>query len=95
MTATHKSKDRVNHVKQALRDVYAWPGGYPIQFFAYDGNICHGCVRKNFRSVVNDTKMNAGGWNLDTEILWEGVHHCAECGEQLEAAYGNEPVWEE
>ncbi len=86
---------RINRVKQALRDVYSWPGGYPIQFFAYDGGICHKCVRQNFRAVVNDTKMNAGGWNLDTEVLWEGTHFCAQCGDQLETAYGGDDFIEE
>ena len=89
------ARERINEVKQALRNVYAWPGGYPLHFFAYDGCICHKCVRENFRAVVADTKMGAGGWNLGVEILWEGLNACANCGELLETAYGNDEAFEE
>jgi hypothetical protein len=89
------AQTRLNMIKQALRDVYAWPGGYPLHFFAHDGGLCHKCVRENFRAVVNDTKMNVGPWNLGVEILWEGEHYCADCGDELETAYGNDNTFEE
>ena len=85
----NKSRERINKVKDALRNPWAWPGGYPIQFFTYDGCLCHHCVRANWRAVVADTKMNAGGWCVQPEVLWEGSEQCVECGNELESAYGD------
>lgn len=83
-----KKNKRVEDIKEALRKPYAWPGGYPKTFVSYDGCLCAGCVRGNFRAVVNDTKMKAGPWNLTVDILWEGEAFCADCGEEIEPAYG-------
>ena len=86
--AKQNGQKAINKVKDALRQPYAWPGGYPIQFFSYDGCICHKCVRANFRAVVADTKMGTGPWNVVPEILWEPFGACVECNEELESAYG-------
>ena len=88
MIKKHKGKKRLEQVKQALRQPYTWPGGYPIQFVTYDGCMCHKCVRADFRAVVTDTKMGVGGWNVTPEPFFEGLFFCVECGEQLETAYG-------
>jgi len=81
---------RVEEIKEALRQPYTWPGAYPKTFLSYDGCLCADCVRGNFRAVVNDTKMNVGPWNLRVDVLWEGEAWCADCGEEIETAYGTQ-----
>ena len=81
---------RVEAVKEALRQPYTWPGSYPKTFVSYDGCLCAKCVRGNFRAVVADTRMNVGPWNLKVDILWEGQSFCADCGIELETAYGTQ-----
>lgn len=86
-----QGKLTLQKVKQALRNPYAWPGGYPIQMWAYDGCICHKCIRANFRAVVADTKSGFGGWDIrGVDVLWEGPEWCAQCGDEIETAYGSE-----
>lgn len=83
-------KQRREAIKEALRQPYAWPGGYTKRFFAYDAFICADCVKKNLRVVFEDTTMNAGGWNLGVEIYWEGpVHFCDQCGTEIASEYGD------
>jgi len=85
-----RKQETMKQVKQALRQPYAWPGGYPLQMATYDGCICHKCVRKNFRAVAVDTRAGYGGWAIQSvDILWEGEHACVECGAEIETAYGN------
>ena len=82
---------QLQRVKEALRHPYTWPGGYPIQMWAYDGCICHDCVRSNFRAIVTDTKSGVGGWTIvGVDVLWEGTECCVECGKDIETAYGAE-----
>mgnify|MGYP006297493415 CR=1 FL=1 len=81
-------RDRVNAVKEALRQPLTWPGAYPKTFIAYDGPLCHECVRADFKAVLQDTRANVGPWNLRVDVLWEGDHFCNDCGTQLETAYG-------
>ena len=85
-----QGKLTLQKVKEALRHPYTFPGCYPIQMWAYDGCICHKCVRANFRSVVADTKSGFGGWDIrGVDVLWEGPEHCAQCGDEIESAYGD------
>lgn len=79
---------RTEAVKAALRNPYTWPGAYPKTFVSYDGCLCHKCVRSSFRAVVNDTRDNRGAWNLRVDVLWERKAWCADCGSEIETAYG-------
>lgn len=82
--------ERVQAIKEALRQPYTWPGAYPKAFVSYDGCLCLKCVRSNFRAVLVDTKMKTGPWNLEVDVLWEGKVFCTDCGNELETAYGSE-----
>jgi hypothetical protein len=88
-----KKHKRLESIKQALRQPWTFPGGYPLSFHSYDGPLCHQCVKGNFRAVVNDTRMNCGGWNVTVDVIWEGEAWCADCGDEIETAYG--PLKEE
>lgn len=80
---------KIQAVKEAIRQPFTFPGCYPKTFLSYDGCLCHKCVKDNFRAVVNDTRDNRGAWNLTVDVLWEGVAYCADCGTEIESAYGS------
>jgi hypothetical protein len=83
-------------LKNALRaGPYAWPGGYPTFFLTAEGDpLCHQCVRDNFKLVLEETRHPSplDGWRtIGHEINYEDAAlHCAHCGEQIEAAYGEQ-----
>lgn len=56
----------VNQLKNALREKYAWPGGYEIVFYANDGELlCNKCVKENFKSVIWSMKNRVNdGWRV-------------------------------
>ena len=40
----------VEQVKQAIREPYAWPGGYPVYVVCSDGAmLCTTCAKDNFK----------------------------------------------
>lgn len=74
--------------KQAIREVYAWPGGYPLALICNDGAaLCPQCARENWRSITHDTlKGWRTGWDLArVGILWDGYNPCDQCGADLTA----------
>ena len=79
------------NLKDALRERYAWPGGYPFHFLAESGTLCFGCVFKNRREAIRQTRRDEkrGEWNVEPFILWEGPCYCEECGKKMESAYGD------
>lgn len=86
-------KEILNKVKQAIREPFAWPGGYPCFALMKDGEfLCADCAKSNFRSIVDSTKHNYNdGWcALGSEINYEGTHYCGHCSAELESAYGEE-----
>lgn len=79
-------------VREAIRNPYAWPGGYPIYTVLYDGELlCATCARSNYRLISEQTRhtdLNCGWAALGAEIYWEGPPEpCAHCGQMLESAY--------
>ena len=86
------AKAILRQVKQAIRQPYAWPGGYPVYTILADGDLlCANCTRKNFRRIVEDTKSRWDtGWKAaGVDVYWEGeAIPCGHCGKELESAYG-------
>ena len=40
-------------IKQAIRDKYAWPGGYPLFLVTSDGAaLCIDCGKKEYRNII-------------------------------------------
>ena len=75
-------------LRAALRNPYAWPGGYELFFITSDGALlCHDCVRKHYRSVSDSIRHNlSDGWRvvgitLDNEL--EQDESCAQCNKQI------------
>lgn len=86
-----KQRRILEDVKRAIRQPYAWPGGYPVYTVLSDGELlCAKCARSEFRQIVRATKAQLrDGWQAaGAEILWEGSENCAHCNEVLPSAYG-------
>ncbi len=86
----------LHQVKAAIREPYAWPGGYPVAILMADGDcLCPGCARENFRAIVGSTlrrNLERDGWEAaGSEINWEDADMtCAHCGDLIPSAYGEE-----
>lgn len=86
-------KMKLNEVKKAIRNPYAWPGGYPVYTLLSDGELlCPECARQNYSEIVSDTKGGINGrWSASgSMILWEGIEYCAHCYKKLDSAYSND-----
>jgi len=58
-------------IKEAIRQEFAWPGGYRIFLVTDDGGtLCCDCARKEYRQIVWD-KLNrcSTGWNIEGMFL--------------------------
>ena len=78
-------------VKDAIRNPFAWPGGYPVYTVMSDGELlCPDCARENYKLIVQATKDQLrDGWQPEgSMILYEGSSYCCHCGKDLESAYG-------
>jgi hypothetical protein len=80
----------LSNLKEAVRNKYVWPGGYPLSAITFDGSaLCMDCVRKNWRNVCQETLIKGWeecGWGVRAvEILWEGGNYCEHCNECLDA----------
>jgi hypothetical protein len=80
-------------VREAIRNPYAWPGGYPVYVVLCDGaRLCPQCARNNYRLISEQTHNPAldCGWGaIGAEVFWEGADdYCADCNAPLPSAYG-------
>lgn len=77
-------------IKQAIRDKYAWPGGYPLYLVTQDGAaLCTSCGRKEYRQIVWDYHHDAStGWRaVAADINWEDTELiCDHCNKPIESA---------
>lgn len=53
-------------LKNAIRNKYAWPGGYTLFGVCSDGGVlCSKCMRENFHSILWSIKNNVSdGWKV-------------------------------
>ena len=91
MKKTHRNKQTLGimrDVKDAIRQPFAWPGGYPKTAITDDGGLlCATCMKSNYPSIAHDTVK---GWNTGwrvaaVDIIWEGGNHCDHCNECVDA----------
>lgn len=85
-------------VKLAIREPYAWPGGYPKFVVMKDGaTLSCTSARKEWRSICASTIQDArDGWDAaGVDINYEDpALFCDHSGERIESAYA-EPETEE
>lgn len=88
----------VETFKRDLENKYAWPGGYPTFFITSDGAaLCHGCAKKEQERIIESIKEHdRDGWRVAAcDVNWEDTNlHCDNCSEQIESAYGENPLKE-
>ncbi len=82
----------LREVKQAIREPYAWPGGYPLFIIMADGEaLSIEAASDNWRLICQAT---LAGWRDDWQaagvaVNWEDSSlYCAHTGKQIESAYG-------
>lgn len=85
----------LDDVKRAIRDKYAWPGGYPLYLVMADGEVLSiDAARAEFRHIVRahiDKCVDKQWVVVGVCINWENAHlYCSHTGERIECAYGEE-----
>ena len=80
-------------LKEAIRQPYAWPGGYQLYLLMSDGEaLCMKCARSEFRALLEAMRDNDNsGWRPEAvDIYWEGPPmNCAHCGREMVSEYGD------
>ena len=87
----------LKEVKEAIREPYAWPGGYEKVLVMSDGEYMHtGCAHENWREIVTAhiDKRNGYpncGWEVAAvEVNWEDSDaYCAQCNERVVSEYAD------
>jgi len=66
-------------------DAYAWPGGYPIVYFAADnGVLCPKCANEYKEGRDNEEQLKP----VDADINYADASlYCEHCSERIESAY--------
>ena len=89
--------DILKEVKNAIRNKYAWPGGYPLFVVLADGEaLSCDAARENWRQIVSatisGTVLPYDSWRAaGVEINWEDTDlFCAHSGARIESAYGED-----
>ncbi len=87
--------DVLTAVKQAIRDRYVWPGGYPVYVVLTDGDmLCGDCAKENYYSIAWELIKDVDyGWKpIGTQVLYYEGEQCGNCYKELESAYGEEDL---
>jgi len=93
---TSMNIENTKDLKTALRNgPYAWPGGYPMYFITADGEaMSFKAIRENYKLVLQETRHPSPHdcWRVvGFEVNWEDQDlYCADSGERIESAYGEE-----
>ena len=78
-------------LRAAIRNKYAWPGGYTMYLVMSDGEeLCMDCARSEYRQIARSNKYGIqDGWKPEgIDINYEDEIYCAHCNKQIERAYG-------
>lgn len=84
-------RERINALKYAVRNKYAWPGGYEIVGVTTDGGLlCSKCMSDNYKLILADIRSNdtRSGWCLaatTTTADFENHEQCDNCYKNLDA----------
>jgi hypothetical protein len=85
-------REIMKEVRRAIKEPYAWPGGYPLFLIMSDGGaLCMKCAKKNEKLIRSSTLSGyKDGWNTwGPDINWEDTNlFCDNCNKLIESAYG-------
>ena len=83
-------------IKQAIRNKYAWPGGYPLYLVCADGEaLSIDAARDNWREICA-ANMRQGFYSDSWRIIGVDINYedpqfyCAHSGARIESAYAEE-----
>ena len=83
---------KTKHLKDIVRQPYAWPGGYPKFLIMASGEgVCKKCAKDNAKLIIKATRQGFdAGWEaVAVDVNWEDENlFCDHCGDQIESAYG-------
>lgn len=89
-------RKNISELKKAVREKYAWPGGYPLSVvFRKCGTYCMECVKKEWRLISDQTIHPARdcGWGVAwVGIQWEGRNYCEKCNVCVDAYPSDEEI---
>ncbi len=81
-------------VREAIRDKYAWPGGYPLYIVMEDGaSLCVECGKKEYRMLAEASRdKDRSGWLPSApNVNWEDPDlYCCHCNARIESAYAED-----
>ena len=81
-------------VREAIRDKYAWPGGYPLYIVMEDGEaLCVECGKQEYRLLAEASRdKDRSGWRPEApEINYEDPDlYCCHCSTRIESAYAED-----
>ena len=81
-------------VKKAIREPYAWPGGYPLYFVMADGEaLSIDAARENFREICSvHIQAPARDWTVAAvAVNWEDANlYCAHTNKRIPSAYAED-----
>ena len=83
-------KDLSNkRLKDAIRQHYAWPGGYEIYGITSDGALlCCDCMRKEYKLIAWSRRHGCDdGWRVVALVLdcdSDGPEYCSHCNKVIE-----------
>ena len=91
--ADYKQIAILKKVKEAIRQPYEWPGGYPLYVVMADGEaLSIEAARAEFKLVAHSTLFSCyrNSWMAaGVEVNWDDTElYCAHTSEKIESAYG-------
>ncbi len=88
--------------RDAIRNPYAWPGGYAKRIYLEDGEaICTKCAKSEWRQLIYSSlafpDSHLDGWGVQgVDVHWEGPpEYCVHCSKELPSEYGGPGAPEE
>lgn len=88
------TRDEWQTIKSAIRNGYAWPGGYPLFLIMSDGEaLSIDAARDNFKQIcaayLSDDRRSPW-YVIAAEINWEDKQlYCAHTNAKIQSAYGD------
>lgn len=81
----------LHEVKKAIRNKYAWPGGYPLYIVMTDGeSLSINAARDNWRLIcaAMESGQKQDSWHVaGIDINYESYLVCCHTGLEIESAY--------
>jgi len=74
----------------AIRNPYAWPGGYAKVLLMRDGeSLCMKCAESERKRILEEFAYPCDQAWLPAAVYvnWEGIEVCAHCGNPIPAEY--------